>query len=90
MSESQISQDPKPAVQLTTKEIETETRELHAHFRQLYERYEQAPAGERAEIREQMQPLVNRERELRQELTGRPPAELSQDRVPQQQFGFSR
>jgi hypothetical protein len=73
MSEPQISQEPKPAAQLATKEIVLETHELHAQFRHLSERLTPAPAGEHAEIREQMQPLVSRERELRQVLGGRAP-----------------
>ena len=90
MSEPQISQEPKPAAQLSTKEIVLEVRDLRAHFQQLYERYEQTPVGQRAGIREEMQPLVSRERELRQELGGRAPAELTLDRVPERQFGFGR
>jgi hypothetical protein len=83
-------QNLKPVAQLTNQEIVAETRELHAQFRQLAERYEQAPGSQRAELREEMQPLVNREQELRQEYTGRVNPELSQDRVPEQQIGFSR
>ena len=79
----------KPA-QLTNQDIVSETHSLHAHFRQLAERYEQAPASQRAEIREEMQPLVNRERELREEYAGRVNPELIQDRVPEQDMGFSR
>jgi hypothetical protein len=60
-----------------------EVRELHAHFQDLNKQYEQQPAR-RAEIREEMQPVVNRERELRQEYSGRINPEISQDRVPEQ------
>ena len=81
------SQEVKPASQLSTPEIVAEARELHAHFNDLKERFEQAPATQRSEIREEMQPLVNRERELRQEYTGRLGPELTQDRVPDLSYG---
>jgi hypothetical protein len=80
----------KSAAQLTTEQLATETRELHAHYEQLKERYEQAPPGQRAEIREEMTPVVQRERELRQEYTGRLKLEITQDRVPEQGIGYSR
>ena len=83
-------QNLKPAAQLTTEQIAAETRELHAHYEQLKERYEQAPPSQRAEIREEMAPVVNRERELRQEHTGRLKPELTQDRVPEQEIGYGR
>lgn len=80
----------KPPAQLSDKELVTEAREIHAQFQQLAARFEQAPANQRAEIREEMAPLVNRERELRQEFTGRVSPELTRDRVPEQQMAFSR
>jgi hypothetical protein len=83
-------QNLRPAAQLTTEQIAVETRELHAHYEQLKERYEQAPPSQRAEIREEMTPVVNRERELRQEYTGRLKPELTQNRVPEQEIGYSR
>jgi hypothetical protein len=83
-------QDLKPPAELTKREIVTEARELHAHFQQLMERFEQAPAGQKAEIRDEMKPLVTRENELREEYTGRVKAEISQDRVPEQSIGFGR
>jgi hypothetical protein len=84
-------QELKPAPQMSDKEIVTEARAIHASFQQLSERFEQAPTNQRAEIREEMAPLVNRERELRQEASGRLNPELAQDRVPeQQQLGYSR
>jgi hypothetical protein len=78
----------KPATQLSTPEIVSEARDLHAHFQQLEERYQQAPASQKAEIREEMAPLVNRERELREEYTGRIAPEISRDRVPEQSIGY--
>ena len=87
-------QDLKPPAEMTKAEIVTEAREIHAHFAQLMERFEQTPPGaQREEIREEMKPLVTRENELREEYTGRAkaemsPAELSQDRVPQQSIGY--
>jgi len=83
-------QDLKPPAELTKQEIVTEARDLHAHFQQLLGRFDQAPAGQRAEIREEMKPLVTRENELREEYTGRLKAELSQDRVPEQNIGYGR
>jgi hypothetical protein len=80
----------KPANELTKSEIAAEARELHAQFEQLSKRFEQGPAGERAEIREEMVPLVNRERELRQEFKGRIHPELNTDRAPEQQIAFGR
>jgi hypothetical protein len=76
----------KPAPEMTNKEIVLEARELHSQFQQLTGKYEQAPATQRAEIREEMTPLVNRENELRQEFTGRLNPEMKQDRVPEQQI----
>jgi hypothetical protein len=73
----------KPVGQLTNQEIVGEARELHAHFEQLSERYEQARPAQRAELREEMQPLVNRERALRQEYTGRTTQGLALDRAPE-------
>ena len=62
-------------------------------FEQLKEKYEQAPANQRAEIREEMAPVVNRENELRQEYTERVGAdmkpEIKLDRVPQTQISYS-
>ena len=89
MRERSVVQDMKPAAQLSDTEIVKEARGLHAHFQRLVERFEQAPPPQRAEIREEMAPLVNRERELRQEFTGRLNPELTQD-VPEQQISFSR
>ena len=63
---------------------------MHAHYEQLKERYEQASRSERPEIREEMTPVVDRERELRQEYAGRLKPELTQDRVPEQDIGYSR
>ena len=72
-----------PASQLSNQEILRETCDLHAHFQQLSDRFEQAPPSQRAEIRQEMEPLVNREKELRQEYSGRQGPEISQDRVPE-------
>lgn len=80
----------KPANELTKNEIVAEARELHGQFEQLSERFERAPAAQRAEIREEMVPLVNRERELRQEFTGRSNPELTTDRMPEQHIAFGR
>jgi len=83
-------QDLKPPAELTKQEIVGEARELHAHFQQLMERFDQAPAAQRAEIRDEMKPVVIRENELREEYTGRVKAEMSQDRVPEQSIGYGR
>lgn len=90
LAQERTVQDLKPVAQLSNREIIAEARDLHAHFRQLAERYAQAQVTQRAEIREEMQPLVNRERELREEFTGRVNPELSRDRVPEQQIVFGR
>lgn len=79
-----------PASQMDRKEIIAETRTLHEHYEVLAERYQEAPPAQRAEIREEMKPIVARERELRQEFTGRMNPELTQDRVPTQEVGLSR
>lgn len=82
----------KPVAELSKAEIVTEAMELHAQFKNLSERYQQAPASQRAEIREEMQPVVNRERELRSEYGGRQAIEVTQDRVPQPkvEVGYGR
>ena len=72
----------KPATQLSNREIVAEARELHSHFKQLTEQYSQAPVEQRPQLREEMAPLVDRERALRQEYTGRTTQELSIDRSP--------
>jgi len=89
-SNENVSQERKPAAQLSDQQIVTESRELHAQFRELSERLEQAPPAQRAVIREEMAPLVTRENELRQEASGRLSQELKQDRVPEQQMGYCR
>jgi hypothetical protein len=76
--------------QLTNQEIAEEARELHSHFKQLSEEYRNSPATQRAHLREEMEPLVDRERALRQEYTGRATKELSVDRVPEHQIAFGR
>jgi hypothetical protein len=85
--------DLKPAPDMTNKEIVLEARDLHSQFQQLKEKYEQAPANQKAEIREEMAPVVNRENELRQEYTERVGAdmkpEIKLDRVPQTQISYS-
>jgi hypothetical protein len=80
----------KPAHQLTSQEIVAEARELHSHFKQLSEQYNQASAVQRPQLREEMEPLVDRERALRQEYTGRATQELRIDRPPEQQLEYSR
>ncbi|HEX4166651.1 MAG TPA: hypothetical protein VHZ55_14380 [Bryobacteraceae bacterium] len=80
----------KPVNQLTNQEIVAEARELHSHFKQLSDEYRDSPATQRAHLREEMEPLVDRERALRQEYTGRAAQQLSVDRVPEQHFAFSR
>ncbi len=90
LAQERAMRDLKPVAQLSKREIVSEARDLHAHFQQLSERYQQAPKIQRAEIRDEMQPIVNRERELRQEFTGRVNPEISRDRVPEQQISLSR
>jgi hypothetical protein len=81
--------DLKPVAQLSNQEIVAEARDLHTHFDQLRERYEQTPVSQRGAIREEMQPVVDRERELRQEFAGRNP-ELTRDRALEQEISYSR
>jgi len=81
---------PKAVNHLSNEEIVREAREIHSRFANLSEQYNGAPAGQRPEIREEMQPLVNRERELRQEHTGRATQELAVDRSPDLQIGYAR
>lgn len=85
-------QNLKPAAQLTNEELRTEDRALHNRYEQLAQRYEQAPAQERAEIRQEMQPIVNREREIRNEFKDRlaPEVAVTDDRVPQPQIAYAR
>ena len=83
-------QDLKPVTQMSSQEIVAEARGAHEQFQKLSEEYATASAPRREELRQEMQPLVNRERELREEFTGRLTPELSQDRVPEQQIAFSR
>ena len=79
----------KPPSQLSDREIVKEARDIHEHFQQLVERFEQAPLPQRAEIRQEMAPLVSRERELRQEVLGRMSPEITRDRIPEP-MGYSR
>ena len=83
-------QDLKPAAQMSSQEIVAEVRGAHEQFQKLSEEFATASVDRRAELRQEMQPLVNRERELRQEFTGRLSPELTQDRVPEQQIAFGR
>jgi hypothetical protein len=80
----------KPANHLTNQEIVEEARELHSHFKQLSEEYRNSSATQRSHLREEMEPLVDRERALRQEYTGRATQQLSVDRAPEQQIVFGR
>ncbi len=80
----------RPPFDLSNEEIVAEARDLHSCFKGLSEQYKTRPIAERLEIREQMEPLVNRERELRQEYTGRVSQEISKDRVPELQVELSR
>jgi hypothetical protein len=80
----------KPAAQLTNQEIVAEARALHAQFQALSERFDEAPPSQRAEIRQEMAPVVDRERELRREFTGRVDPELTRDRAPARDMSFSR
>ena len=84
------AQTPKAPAEMTPAEIAKEARQLHGRFQQLSARYEGASGEQRAEIREQMQPVVDRERELRKEFIGRLKPEVTQDRVPEQSIGYGR
>lgn len=86
--ESLRQRDMKPVLELTNKEIVSEARQLHTHFQQLTEKYEQAPVSQKAEIRELMVPVVNREQELRQEYLGRSAPEIKQDQAPVRQVSY--
>jgi hypothetical protein len=92
MADENVSRELKPAGQLSDREIVTESRDLHARFEVLQEQYRTAPADQRAEIRSELEPLVAREQEIRQEAQGRMSSEteISRDRVPEQQIGYSR
>jgi len=85
-----MAQTPKVAVEMTSAEIAKEARQLHGRFQQLSARYEGASGEQRAQIREQMQPVVEREHELRKEFMGRLNPEVKQDRVPEQSIGYGR
>jgi predicted nucleic acid-binding Zn-ribbon protein len=91
-AETQPSQKPRELKpnQMSDKALVAEVRELHEKFATLSNEYEQGPPARRAEIRNEMKPLVNRERELREEFAGRLSSEFTQDRVPAQQFGIGR
>jgi len=85
-----VAQTPKAAAEMTSAEIAKEARQLHGRFQQLSARYEGASGEQRAQIRDQMQPIVNREHELRKEFMGRLNPEVKQDRVPEQSIGYGR
>lgn len=80
--ESQIEKPASPA-KMSTPELVAEAQGLHQQFERLHERYEQAPPSARAEVREEMLPVVQRENELRAEYGSRVAPELSRDRVPE-------
>jgi len=86
--------DLRPASEMTKEKIVGEARELHAHCKQLHDRFETSNGPEKLRIREEMKPLVTRENELREEYTGRVKAEVSrevcQDRVPEVGVGYGR
>lgn len=84
------TQRPKPANELSNEEIVTEAREIHGRFAQLSEQYNEAQPTQRPQLREEMEPLVDRERALRQEYTGRATQEMNIDRPPVQQIEYSR
>ena len=84
------SQQLKPVGQLSNEQIVLEARKLHGHFARLSEQYSQAPAEQRPQLREEMEPLVDRERALRQEYTGRTTQELVVDRAPDMQIAYGR
>lgn len=44
LAQGPAMRDLKPIAQLSNGEIVSEARDLHAHFQQLSERYQQAPA----------------------------------------------
>ena len=68
---------------MSTPELVAEAQGLHQQFERLHERYEQSPASARAEVREEMRPVVQRENELRAEYGNRVAPELTRDRVPE-------
>ena len=88
MADENVSREPKPAGQLSDKEIVTESRDLHAKFEVLSEQYRTAQPDQRPAIRQEVEPLVAREQEIRQEAKGRMAAQISQDRVPE--ISYSR
>ena len=90
MEQEQSQQRKKPASEMANAEIVKEIHESHTQFRDLTVRYESSGTPEqKKEIRQQMQPIVDRERELREEYTGRSNPEVTRDRVPSTNVGVS-
>ena len=90
MEQEQNQQQKKPASEMANADIVKEIHESHTQFRDLTLRYETSGTPEqKKEIRQQMQPIVDRERELREEYSGRSNPELTRDRVPSTSGGLS-
>lgn len=79
-----------PAAQLSNQEIVAEARTTHQQFQSLSQEYAGASEGRRAELREEIQPLVDRARDLRQEYSARTQPELRQDQAIDQQISLGR
>lgn len=81
-AELNVESKAKATSRLTNQEIVAEVRELHSHFKELSEQYATAAPSQRNYIREEMAPIIDRERSLREEYAGRASQELTRDRVP--------
>ncbi len=89
LEQSRSASSVTPAQALSKKGIITEVRDLHSQFEQLSEEYNNAPTAQRPHIREQMEPLVSREHELREEYTVRADQGPRQEMVPAQDVGIA-
>ena len=83
-------QNLKPASELQPDQVRAESKALHDRFETLKSEYKTASPEQKAELRQEMQPIVDRERELRNANAGSVKPEMTQDRVPAQDIGYSR
>jgi hypothetical protein len=75
-----------PAAQLPNEQIVREAQNTHKQYQAVVQEYPQASEARQAELRTEMQPLVERARELRQEYSARIQPEMSRDA----QIGFGQ
>jgi hypothetical protein len=83
-------QNLKPPSELQPDQVRAESKALHDRFETLKSEYKTASPEQKAELRQEMQPIVDRERELRNANAGSVKPEMTQDRVPAQDIGYSR